>query len=99
MEMVYVGLGVIVLMGLLASYADTSARVRRIEYKVNMLLRHAGLDPAQGFPLSEQVKDLARDPGRKIEAIKVYREETGASLKDAKDAVEAFIEQYKGRNT
>jgi ribosomal protein L7/L12 len=28
--------------------------------------------------------------GRKIEAIKQYRTETGAGLKDSKDAVEAF---------
>ena len=28
--------------------------------------------------------------GRKIEAIKIYREETGCSLKEAKDAVEAW---------
>jgi ribosomal protein L7/L12 len=32
--------------------------------------------------------------GRRIEAIKVYREHTGAGLKDAKDAVEA-IEQAR----
>ena len=28
--------------------------------------------------------------GRKIQAIKAYREQTGAGLKDAKDAVEAL---------
>ena len=45
-----------------------------------------------GVPPSDRVKEIARDPARKIEAIKVYREETGASLADAKAAVEAFIE-------
>jgi ribosomal protein L7/L12 len=40
--------------------------------------------------LSQHVKDIARDPGGKISAIKAYREETGAGLKDAKDAVEAW---------
>jgi ribosomal protein L7/L12 len=30
------------------------------------------------------------DQGKKIEAIKVYREHTASSLKDAKDAVEAL---------
>jgi ribosomal protein L7/L12 len=34
---------------------------------------------------------LAADPGRKIEAIKVYREETGAGLAEAKEAIESFI--------
>jgi ribosomal protein L7/L12 len=40
--------------------------------------------------LSPRVKQIARDPGRKIAAIKAYREETGLGLKDAKDAVEAW---------
>jgi hypothetical protein len=42
-------------------------------------------------PLSDRVKQLASDPSRKIEAIKVYREETGAGLAEAKEAVEAHI--------
>ncbi len=68
-----------------------NARLRGIERKLNALLRHHGVDPTQGLPLSDRVKQLAADPGRKIEAIKVYREETGASLVEAKEAVEAFI--------
>jgi hypothetical protein len=50
-----------------------TARVRRIERKLNALLRHHGVDPTQGLPLSARVKQLADDPSRKIEAIKVYR--------------------------
>jgi ribosomal protein L7/L12 len=76
---------------ILVSYWNTTARLGRIERKLNALMRHAGIDPAQGLPLSEHVKDLARDPGRKIQAIKAYREETGVGLKEAKDAVETFI--------
>ena len=34
---------------------------------------------------------MALDPDRKIEAIKLYRQETNASLKDAKEAVEEFL--------
>ncbi len=75
----------------LLSYSDTKARIGRIERKLNALLRHHGVDPTQGLALSDRVKELAGDPTRKIEAIKVYREETGAGLKEAKDAVEAFI--------
>jgi ribosomal protein L7/L12 len=42
-------------------------------------------------PLSDRVKDIARDPSRKIEAIQAHREETGAGLAEAKDAVESYI--------
>ncbi len=42
-------------------------------------------------PPSERVRAIAQDPKRKIEAIKLYREETGAGLKEAKEAVEACV--------
>src|SRR5690606_7006420 len=38
-------------------------------------------------PLPEHIADLIRQ-GRKIEAIKLIREETGVGLREAKDAVE-----------
>jgi ribosomal protein L7/L12 len=81
----------VLLLMALASWLDTKARVARIERKINALLRHHGVDPTQGLPLSERVKQLANDPSRKIEAIRVYREETGAGLAEAKEAVEAYI--------
>ena len=66
-----------------SGYSGAIARIRRIERKVNLLLNHAGVDP-----ISERVKQLATDPSRRIEAIKAYRDETGAGLAEAKQAVE-----------
>ncbi len=83
---------VVVFVGVLAIWLTVTQireRLVRSERKLNALLRHFSIDPAPG--LSDRVRDLARDPMRKIEAIKVYREETGASLAEAKEAVEAFI--------
>jgi ribosomal protein L7/L12 len=52
----------------------------------------AATTPTGAFPpLSRHVMEIASDPGRKISAIKAYREETGLGLKEAKDAVEAWI--------
>jgi hypothetical protein len=80
------------LLMILVVSGNTTARLRGIEQKLNALLRHHGVDPMPShLPLSERVKELAADPRRKIEAIKVYREETGVGLAEAKDAVEAFI--------
>jgi hypothetical protein len=87
----WVVVGAILLLTAVASWLDTKARVGRIEQKLNALLRHHGVDPTQGLPLSARVKQLADDPARKIEAIKVHREETGAGLAEAKEAVEAYI--------
>lgn len=45
--------------------------------------------PPRTADLEEQLCALLRD-GRKIEAIKVYREAAGVGLKEAKDAVEGL---------
>jgi hypothetical protein len=84
----------IVLCAVLAIWAIVSGlqdRVMRLEAKLNLLLQHFKIDVTRGLQLSDRVKELARDPYKKIEAIKVYREETGANLVEAKDAVEAYI--------
>jgi Ribosomal protein L7/L12 C-terminal domain len=70
----------------------------RLEKKIDLILKHLGLDYLQETSsggLSPEVQDLARDPRRKIEAIKLHREQTGVGLKEAKDAVEAFM--YSGQ--
>jgi len=70
------------------------ARLRRLEAKVDLILKHFGLeykDPVTPGGLSEEVKALANDPAKKIAAIKLHREQTGLGLKEAKDAVDAYI--------
>lgn len=63
--------------------------LRRLERKLDALLKHQGvsLPPI----LSDEVQRLARDPARKIEALKLHREQTGLGLADAKADVEAFL--------
>jgi len=60
-------------------------RVARIEHKLDLILAHLGLTEPE--PWSDEVNALVRD-GKKIQAIKVYREATGAGLKEAKEAVD-----------
>jgi hypothetical protein len=69
----------------------TFLRVGQVENRLLRLMRHQGVDPNERLPLSDRVKEIARDPARKIEAIKLHREETGASLYDAKQDVEDYI--------
>jgi hypothetical protein len=54
-------------------------------------ISNRAVDTAMLPPLSDRCKEAARDPARKIEAIRIYREETGLGLREAKAAVEAFI--------
>jgi ribosomal protein L7/L12 len=69
---------------------ELQRRLARLEKKTDAIMQHLGLEyepPAPGG--SDTVLSLIR-AGKKIEAIKIYREETGAGLKEAKDAVEAI---------
>jgi ribosomal protein L7/L12 len=49
--------------------------------------RALSIDPG----MTAQVQQYARE-GKKIQAIKEYREQTGAGLKEAKDAVERWMQ-------
>jgi hypothetical protein len=64
---------------------DVSGRARAIDRKLDLVLQNLGIDPYQG--LDNQVAELVRS-GQKIEAIKLYRAQTGVGLKEAKDYVE-----------
>ena len=76
----------------LLEIARRIAVVSRIDTKIDLLLRQAGIeyDPYKNLP--SDVTDAVRR-GAKIEAIKRYRESTGMSLKEAKQ----FIEEVQRR--
>ncbi|NJP53657.1 hypothetical protein HCJ93_27220 [Streptomyces sp. SBST2-5] len=65
-------------------------RVARLERKLDLLLGHLGV--RQETPRREEIAGLLRE-GKKVQAIKVYREATGAGLVEAKEAVEELERQ------
>ncbi len=72
--------------------ATDAARLLRIERRLDLVLSHMGVDFSQidANGLHEDVRSLADSAG-KIAAIKRHRELTGASLVEAKEAVEAYM--------
>ncbi|WP_217210904.1 ribosomal protein L7/L12 [Streptomyces sp. AC550_RSS872] len=65
--------------------SQADQRVARVERKLDLVLDHLGLDGED--PRMGEVVSLVRT-GKRVQAIKVYREITGAGLKEAKDAVD-----------
>ena len=62
--------------------------ISRIEGKLDLLLKQAGLEYDPYKSISPRVTDLLKQ-GKKIEAIKCYREENaGVGLREAKEYVE-----------
>ena len=64
-----------------------SGHIFRIEKKLDLILNHLGLEYQ---PFTEEVRQAA-DTGNKILAIKLYRQETGAGLAQAKEDVEQYM--------
>jgi hypothetical protein len=67
--------------------SNNVGRLGRLERKVDLILKHLGLDPNQEVNL--EILELMKS-GQKIQAIKLYRKQTGAGLKEAKDYVESL---------
>jgi hypothetical protein len=70
-------------------------RIVRLERQVDFLFRRLGIDPT--VALDDDVLPAALydaiNRGKLVDAISIYRQVTGASLKDAKVAVEAMARQ------
>ncbi len=72
---------------------DPSAkRIAYLERRVSELSKRLGVEEA---PLTE-VQELVTQ-GRKINAIKLYREQTGVGLREAKEAVDSLEAQMKAQ--
>lgn len=77
---------ILVLLSLARNSSPTS-NTNRLERKLDLILNHLGLDPKQGVDV--KIMELMKS-GQKIQAIKLYREQTGVGLKEAKDYVEGL---------
>ncbi len=66
-------------------------RVEKLERQVAALLHHLNITYQEepGAGVSPEIMELVRQ-GKKIEAIKRYREETGVGLREAKTYIESL---------
>ena len=67
------------------------SRLDVLERKLDLIMDHLGIREPE--PIAPDGVLDALVAGRKIQAIKVYREATGAGLVDAKNAVELLARQ------
>lgn len=89
-DLAIIGGMILVLAGAGAGLRPSDRRgMRRIENKLDLLLKHHGVEYAS--PKLGHWQTLADDPNQKIAAIKAYREEFGVGLAEAKQAVKDYI--------
>ena len=78
---------VVVFAGGASFAARQQLNLHRVERKLDALLKQQGIELPS--PLSPEVQRMARDPSKKIAAIRLHREQNpGLSLADAKREVE-----------
>jgi ribosomal protein L7/L12 len=82
------------LMLLVYQFIRLNERLKQNEGKLDALLKHFEIEWGAFSEPSELVKKLAQDPSTRIQAIKAYREQTGAGLKEAKEVVDRFIDGH-----
>jgi hypothetical protein len=82
----------------LAQLRKRLAALSRIEAKLDLVLQHAGLKYVPYANLPAPVINALQN-GKKIEAIKLYREATGAGLKEAKDLIEEVMATSRSQET
>lgn len=86
---IYVCVALILVLGTkIADLQRRASALSRIEAKLDMLLKHAGIE--QYDPLADLPSPVAEAVrrGEKIRAIKCYREATGVGLREVKEFVE-----------
>ncbi len=81
---------VLVFAGGAAAYSSRQSGLRRIERKLDALLKHQGVSLPPQAKLSDEVQQLARDH-KKIEAVTLHREQTGFGLAEANSDIEDFV--------
>lgn len=64
-----------------------AARLAAVERKLDLIMDHLGIAESEPY-LPDVIAHLER--GKKIHAIKAYRDATGVGLAEAKDAVEGI---------
>jgi hypothetical protein len=79
-------LALVILLSVSSQFDRTRPRLERIERKLDRIMDHFEIHEF-GERQWAKVDELLRE-GKKIEAIKRYRQFSGASLKEAKEAVE-----------
>ncbi|WP_433087538.1 ribosomal protein L7/L12 [Dactylosporangium sp. CA-052675] len=71
---------------------STARRLAAVERKLDLIMENLGIQEPVPDVHPMVLQELQQ--GRKIQAIKAYREATGAGLREAKDDVEAIARRY-----
>lgn len=94
-----VGLAIGFAVAVLLKLQEINTRCRKIELQFASLLMQIGVAVPK-FPLpSAEVSALIAQPQQHVDAIKLYRQQTGLGLKEAAEAIEYFARTRETMNS
>jgi ribosomal protein L7/L12 len=80
----------------IGAFVSNARRLQDMERKLNLVLAHLGIDPTARVNPSSDVINLAADPRQRIAAIKAYRLQSGAGLKEAVAVIDRIASGSNG---
>jgi hypothetical protein len=80
----------LILAGSFVWVSAVAARLRNIERKLDRLSAELGISLSTPMSPSEAVRLLAQDPARRIDAIREYRRQSGADLREAVEVIDGL---------
>lgn len=91
MEYVVLSFSLLVLVIVLIQASKTDSRLTVIENKIDTLLKDNGIVYGENVHVSKEVL-AAITLGSRLKAIRLYRQETGANLKQAREVINRLAE-------
>ncbi|MCL1059592.1 hypothetical protein L2729_16595 [Shewanella gelidimarina] len=92
MDELFITVGLFILIVSIHTQRSTDKRLRVIEHKIDSLLKNNGIFFHNNINVSKEVL-TAITLGKKLTAIRLYRKDTGASLKEAHGIINRLVEK------
>jgi len=90
MEAFIIGVILIIMVSFLSVISQLQNQVRRLQKKADAIAKKLGIEETIPAEAEEEINRLL-DQGKRIKAIKVYRQATGEGLKEASEFIDAYI--------
>lgn len=85
-------IAVITIHKLLNTVEKLERKMKRMEICFDLLFERLDIDASTQIP--ERIKQLALNPRRRVEAIALYREETGATLQQSAEVIRTYVAEH-----
>jgi len=90
METLIIGVILIITVSFLSVISQLQNQVRRLQKKADAIAEKLGIEETVPAEAEEEINRLL-DQGKRIKAIKVYRQASGEGLKEASEFIDAYI--------